>query len=270
MRLARLRLDDGAECHARVDPDGGCRRLEGTIESGFTDSGEPVHGKLLAPLAPCAIYCTGLNYRQHARETGHELPKYPILFLKAPSAVQNPDDPIRLPRHRLRSDCVDYECELAVVIGASCRNVAAADALGYVFGYTCANDVSARDWQGRRGGGQWCRAKVFDTFCPLGPHLVTRDEIPDPNALAIVTRLNGDVVQSCSTSDMIFRVAELIEFFSAETTLPPGTLILTGTPHGVGMAHDPPLWLQPGDRVEIEIERIGTLVNPVVADDSGG
>jgi 2-keto-4-pentenoate hydratase/2-oxohepta-3-ene-1,7-dioic acid hydratase in catechol pathway len=137
-------------------------------------------------------------------------------------------------------------------------------ALSYVLGYTCANDVSARDWQIKRGGGQWCRGKFFDTFCPLGPRLVTTDELPNPNALTIATRLNGKTVQDWTTSDMIFDVPTIIAFLSASTTLPAGTVILTGTPHGVGMATKPePRWLRPGDEVTIEIEGIGSLTNPV-------
>jgi 2-keto-4-pentenoate hydratase/2-oxohepta-3-ene-1,7-dioic acid hydratase in catechol pathway len=158
---------------------------------------------------------------------------------------------------------VDYECELAVVIGKACKNVTRHAALDYVLGYTCANDVSARDWQLKRGGGQWCRGKSFDTFAPLGPCLVTPEDIPDPNTLAIKTVLNGDVVQDWNTNDMIFDVPALIEFLSGSTTLPAGTVILTGTPHGVGMARKPPLWLQPGDVCTIEIENIGALTNPV-------
>ncbi len=138
------------------------------------------------------------------------------------------------------------------------------DALDYVLGYTCANDVSARDWQIKRGGSQWCRGKTFDTFAPLGPVLVTPEDIPNPNALRITTRLNGEVVQDSNTSDMIFDVRELIAFLSGSTTLLPGTVILTGTPEGVGMARTPPRWLAPGDEVSVEIERIGTLTNPVV------
>jgi 2-keto-4-pentenoate hydratase/2-oxohepta-3-ene-1,7-dioic acid hydratase in catechol pathway len=169
----------------------------------------------------------------------------------------------------MRSDEVDYECELAVVIGRPCKNVRREDALDYVLGYTCANDVSARDWQIKRGGGQWCRGKFFDTFAPLGPRLVTPDEIPDPNALKIATILNGERVQDWNTNDMIFGVPELIEFLSGSTTLVPGTVILTGTPHGVGMATKPePRWLRPGDSVSIEIEKIGTLTNHVVLEQS--
>jgi 2-keto-4-pentenoate hydratase/2-oxohepta-3-ene-1,7-dioic acid hydratase in catechol pathway len=182
--------------------------------------------------------------------------------MKMPSTVQNPGDPILLPT-KLKSDAVDYECELAVVIGTDCKNVSKADALDHVLGYTCANDVSARDWQKGGGGGQWCRGKTFDTFCPLGPALVTGDEIPNPNALGIKTILNGEVMQDWNTEDMIFDVPTLIEFLSGSTRLAAGTVILTGTPHGVGFARTPPVLLKDGDEITIEIERIGQLTNPV-------
>lgn len=214
-------------------------------------------------LAPPVIFCIGLNYRRHAEETKAKLPQFPIVFMKSPASVIGPGEPIVLPR-RLRSDEVDYEGELAVVIGERCKNVAKADALRYVLGYTCANDVSARDWQKQWGGSQWCRGKTFDTFCPLGPHLVTPDEIPDPNNLRIKTVVSGETLQDSNTSDMIFDVATLIEFLSGSTTLLPGTVILTGTPHGVGMARTPPRWLKAGDTVTVEFEKIGALTNPVI------
>ena len=183
--------------------------------------------------------------------------------MKTSTAVQNPGDPIVLPR-KVRSDAVDYECELAVVIGKECKNVAAENALDYVVGYTCGNDVSARDWQMKWGGGQWCRGKTFDTFAPLGPCLVTADEIPEPNSLQIKTVLNGETMQDWNTDDMIFDVPTLIEFLSGSVTLRPGTVILTGTPHGIGGARTPPVFLNAGDSVTIEIEKIGALTNPVV------
>ena len=164
----------------------------------------------------------------------------------------------------MKSDAVDYECELAVVIGKACKNVSKTDALNYVLGYTCANDVSARDWQKDYGGSQWCRGKTFATFAPLGPCLVTADEIPNPNALKIKTVLNGETMQDWNTNDMIFDVPTLIEFLSGSTELSPGTVILTGTPHGVGMARKPPVLLKHGDTCTIEIEKIGTLTNQVV------
>jgi 2-keto-4-pentenoate hydratase/2-oxohepta-3-ene-1,7-dioic acid hydratase in catechol pathway len=213
------------------------------------------------------VLCIGLNYRQHALETKAPLPTWPVLFMKTISSVQHPGEPIVLPRW-MRSGKVDFEGELAVVIGRACKNVARADALEYVLGYTCANDVSARDWQKEGGGSQWCRGKSFDTFCPLGPCLVTADEIPDPSALRVRTTVSGEVMQDCATSDMIFDVPALIEFLSGSTTLLPGTVILTGTPHGVGVARTPPRFLQPGDRVSVEISGIGALENPVLEEDA--
>jgi 2-keto-4-pentenoate hydratase/2-oxohepta-3-ene-1,7-dioic acid hydratase in catechol pathway len=213
-------------------------------------------------LVPSVIYCIGLNYVRHAEEGGLPKPEFPVVFMKSPATVQHPGEPIQLPR-RLRSDEVDFECELAVVIGKTCKNASAKSALDYVLGYTCANDVSARDWQGKWGGSQWCRGKTFDTFAPLGPCLVTTDEIRNPNQLTIRTVLNGQVMQDWNTEDMIFPVPRLIEFLSGSTTLPPGTVILTGTPHGIGAARKPPIFLQAGDTVTIEIGGIGALTNPV-------
>lgn len=268
MKIIRFADDHGAIHHGRqLDPHT-AEILEGDIFSGLKPTGRSARvGKLLAPLVPAQILGVGLNYRRHAQEAAMAIPEQPVLFVKGINTLQNPGDPIVLPRH-MRSDEVDYECELAVVIGKSAKNVPRAKALDYVLGYTCANDVSARDWQIRRGGGQWCRGKFFDTFAPLGPCLVTADEIPNPNALSIRTVLNGETVQDWNTNDMIFDVPTLIEFLSGSTTLVPGTVILTGTPHGVGMGVKPqPRWLRAGDKVAIEIEGIGTLFNPVVAED---
>lgn len=263
MRIVRCRKN-GADCLAARHSTGGFTLLKGDLFGHFEDTGhEVVPGKILAPLVPSAIFCIGLNYRRHAEETNAKIPEYPILFFKSPSSVQDPNEPILLPRG-LRSDKVDYEAELAVVIGKRCKNVTAEQALEYVLGYTCANDVSARDWQLNGGGGQWCRGKTFDTFCPLGPELVTSDEITHPNKLTIRSLLNGEVMQDSNTSDMIFPVAEIIAFLSASTTLMPGTVILTGTPEGVGMARNPAVWLKPNDRIDIEIGEIGLLSNPVV------
>lgn len=264
MHIIRYQDSSGQIGYASQQPDGSALVIEGDIfgQHQVTDRAADV-AKRLAPVQPTIILCIGLNYRHHAAESGLSAPEHPVLFIKNPAAVQNPGDPILLPQ-KLKSDSVDYECELAVVIGKTARNVSKADALSYVLGYTCANDVSARDWQKNGGGGQWCRGKTFDTFCPLGPVLVTSDEITDPNTLAIKTIVNGETVQDWNTNDMIFDVPTLIEFLSADTTLLPGTVIITGTPHGVGMARKPPLWLKSGDTVSIEIERIGTLTNPVV------
>jgi 2-keto-4-pentenoate hydratase/2-oxohepta-3-ene-1,7-dioic acid hydratase in catechol pathway len=248
----------------RLHDDGRTTALEGDLCSPLRDTGEPlVVDRLLAPLEPRDILCIGLNYRRHAAETGVEPPRHPVLFFKASGSVQNPGGDIVLPR-RLRSDRVDYEGELAVVIGRTCHNVSRQEALAFVLGYTCGNDVSARDWQKQGGGGQWCRGKSFASFCPLGPALVTADEIPEPGSLSIRTLVNGAVLQDGTTADMIFDLPELIEFLSASTVLRPGTVILTGTPAGVGMARTPPVFLQPGDTVTVEIERIGRLTNPVV------
>jgi 2-keto-4-pentenoate hydratase/2-oxohepta-3-ene-1,7-dioic acid hydratase in catechol pathway len=222
----------------------------------------------VAPVEVTQILGIGLNYRRHAEETKAKIPPYPILFMKGLGAVQGPGGPIVIPGH-LPSTEVDYECELAVVIGRACKNVTRERALDYVLGYTCANDVSARDWQIKNGSGQWCRGKTFDTFAPLGPALVTREEILNPNALKIATIINGERLQDWTTQDMIFDVPALIEFLSGSTTLLPGTVILTGTPHGVGMARTPPRWLKPGDEVTVEIEGIGRLTNPVVAEGAG-
>lgn len=264
MKILRHLNEQKIVSHAALESDGTARRIEGDVFGEFRVTDEVVQmGKVLAPVVPTAIFCIGLNYRRHAEEGKAAIPEFPVLFMKSPGAVQNPGDPIVLPRF-LRSDSVDYECELAVVIGKPCKNVSREAALDAVLGYTCANDVSARDWQRNAGGGQWCRGKTFDTFAPLGPWLVTRDEIPDPSQLKIRTILNGAVMQDWHCGDMIFGVAEIVAFLSGSTTLLPGTVILTGTPHGVGFARKPPVWLQPGDSVTVEIDGIGSLTNPVV------
>lgn len=236
-----------------------CHPLQGTPEKtgAFAEIAQ-----WLPPLEPRAIIGIGLNYRRHAEESGAKIPEYPVVFFKNPASAQANEAPITLPTI-LPSNEVDYECELAIVIGRKCKNASRADALQYVLGYTCANDVSARDWQIQRGGSQWCRGKSFDTFCPLGPVLTTADAIPDPNALRLLTRVNGETLQDWSTRDMIFDVPTLIEFLSADSTLLPGTVILTGTPHGVGMGRNPKRFLKSGETVEIEIEGIGTLTNRV-------
>ncbi|MEQ2009155.1 MAG: fumarylacetoacetate hydrolase family protein [Limisphaerales bacterium] len=263
MRIIRYQDSEGNIGHAALQAGGGALKLTGDIYSSPQLSRDKADvARLLAPIVPTNILCIGLNYRRHAQESGVAAPDRPVLFVKGNNTLQHPGGPILLPRH-MRSDEVDYECELAVVIGRSCKNVPRARALDHVLGYTCCNDVSARDWQLRLGGGQWCRGKFFDTFAPLGPCLVTSDEIVNPNALRISTVLNGETVQDWNTNDMIFDVPALIEFLSGSTTLLPGTVILTGTPHGVGMAQKPPRWLRPGDVVTIEIEGIGALTNPV-------
>jgi 2-keto-4-pentenoate hydratase/2-oxohepta-3-ene-1,7-dioic acid hydratase in catechol pathway len=267
MRIIRYLAQEGDIRFAAEQPDGRCFDIRGDIFRTFEITGHESNVvKILAPIEPRVILCIGLNYRKHAEETGAKIPEWPVLFLKSPNTLQNPGDPIVLPT-KLRSDEVDYECELAVIIGRECKNVPKDRALEVVFGYTAANDVSARDWQKRFGGGQFCRGKGFDTFAPLGPTIVTKDEIPNPNSLRIATRVNGKTRQSSNTSDMLFDVPTLVEFLSGSTTLYPGTVILTGTPQGVGMAMNPPRYLAAGDFVEIEIEKIGVLSNPVVAEE---
>jgi 2-keto-4-pentenoate hydratase/2-oxohepta-3-ene-1,7-dioic acid hydratase in catechol pathway len=263
MKIIRYQDSRGNVCHGALQSDGSALKLAGNIFDSpkLTDEKADV-AKLLAPVQPVTIMCIGLNYRRHAQETNAKIPEFPVLFFKGLNTLQHPGEPILLPTH-LKSNAVDYECELAVVIGKRCKNVPRARAFDFVLGYTCANDVSARDWQKNWSGGQWCRGKSFDTFCPLGPCLVTTDELPNPNALKIRTVVSGEVFQDWNTNDMIFDVSTLIEFLSGSTTLLPGTVILTGTPHGVGMARTPQRWLRPGDSVSVEIEKIGTLTNPV-------
>lgn len=249
--------------YAALQSDGSARAIDGDLFGDWRVTDRVVTpGQLLTPVTPATIVCIGLNYAKHAAEGKRPPPERPMWFMKLPGAVQNPGDPIRIPTIQA-STRVDYEAELAIVLKKSARNVARADAIDYVLGYTCANDVSARDWQRDFGGGQWNHAKSFDTFCPLGPVLVTPDELSNPNALRIRSVLNGTVMQDSSTSDMIFDVPTLIEFLTADKTLPAGTLILTGTPEGVGFARQPPVWLKRGDAIVIEIEGIGTLSNPV-------
>ncbi|TWT96003.1 Ureidoglycolate lyase [Botrimarina colliarenosi] len=240
------------------------------FDGGLADTGEPAEvAELLAPVQPTSILCIGLNYAAHAAEGGKSAPERPVLFMKTPTAVQRPGGSILLPR-RLLSTRVDYEAELVVVIGKPCKNVSRADALDYVLGYTCGNDVSARDWQRGGGGGQFCRGKTFDTFAPLGPAIVTTDELGDAGDLRITTTLGGELLQDSRTSDLIFDVPTLVEFLSASTTLAAGTVIFTGTPSGVGFARTPPRWLLPGDEVTVEIEGIGKLTNPVVEEEADG
>lgn len=256
----------GAVVTAALDASGRAFRMAGSLFGERTVLAEPVEiVRPLPPLDPVQILCIGLNYRRHAEETGSKIPEWPVLFMKNRHSVIAHRQSIELPTH-LASSQVDFEGELAVVIGRDCKNVSRENAREYVLGYLCANDVSARDWQKQFGGGQFCRGKSFDTFAPLGPCLVTADEIPDPNALRLRTIINGEVLQDANTSDMIFDVPALIAFLSGSTTLPAGTVILTGTPSGVGMARSPQRWLRPGDEVTVEIEGIGSLTNPVVAE----
>ena len=218
--------------------------------------------KICSPVPrPGKIICIGLNYRDHAAESGMEIPKSPIIFSKFSSCAIGPNDPISIPQGSTRTD---YEAELAFVIGRLANDVSSEDALGYVLGYTNFNDVSARDFQ--FADGQWQRGKSCDTFAPMGEFIATTDEIPDPQSLSIKFRLNGEILQDSNTDQMIFGVAELVEFLSRYITLEPGDVVATGTPPGVGFARKPPVYLKEGDLAEVEIEGLGVLSNPVLPD----
>jgi 2-keto-4-pentenoate hydratase/2-oxohepta-3-ene-1,7-dioic acid hydratase in catechol pathway len=218
---------------------------------------------LLAPvLDPQKIICVGLNYADHAAETGATVGDEPVIFNKFPTCLRGPEAPIELPPE---SNEVDYEAELVVVIGKLARRVSRADASQYIAGYCCGHDVSARDWQKNKPGKQWLLGKSFDSFAPLGPWLATRDEIPSPGELPIEMRLNGQVMQSSNTRQLIFSIDYLVSYLSHVCTLLPGDLLYTGTPPGVGTARKPPVYMQPGDVAEVIIPGLGTLRNPVIA-----
>ena len=212
---------------------------------------------------PGKLICIGLNYRDHAAESKMAIPENPVVFSKFPTAVIAPGEPVVLPR---TSKQVDYEAELAVVIGRRAKNVSADRALDYVLGYTAFNDVSARDFQ--FADGQWQRGKSCDTFAPMGQTIVTRDDIPDPHKLSIKLVLNGQTMQDSNTDQLIFGVPRLIEFLSESITLEPGDVIATGTPPGVGFARNPPVFLKAGDQMEVLIEGMGGLGNPVVEENN--
>ncbi|HEX4588479.1 MAG TPA: fumarylacetoacetate hydrolase family protein [Gemmataceae bacterium] len=218
---------------------------------------------LLPPVPdPPKILCIGLNYRDHARENNRAIPTEPVLFAKYANTLIGHGMPVRLPAVAKK---VDYEAELVVVLGKRGRDVAEVDAMGYVAGYTVGHDVSARDWQFKGEEKQWTIGKTFDTFAPTGPHLVTADEVPDPHNLPVKLRLNGETMQDSNTREFIFTVPQLIAYLSQVLTLEPGDLIFTGTPPGVGVARKPPVFLKAGDNVEVEIDGIGLLRNPVEA-----
>ena len=219
----------------------------------------------LAPVPrPGKLICIGLNYRDHAAESNMPIPERPVVFSKFATAVIGPGEPVVLPPTSMQ---VDYEAELAVVIGRRAKNVSAGRALDYVLGYTAFNDVSARDFQ--FADGQWQRGKSCDTFAPMGPKIVTSDAVPNPHKLAIKLTLNGQVMQDSNTDQLIFGVPELIEFLSQTITLEPGDVIATGTPPGVGFARKPPVFLHPGDEMEVDIEGVGQLNTPVIAAQEG-
>lgn len=209
---------------------------------------------------PEKIICVGMNYRDHAAETGAEIPTVPVLFAKWPNSLIGPGEPIVIPGI---SDQIDYEAELGVVIGSRARGLSVDDALNAVAGFICVNDVSARDIQ--FSDGQWIRGKSLDTFCPVGPELVPLSAVGDPQALRIRCLVDGTVVQDSSTAQMVFTVADLVAFISEAITLEPGDLISTGTPAGVGFKRNPPIYLRPGGEVTVEIEGLGALTNPIRA-----
>jgi len=218
---------------------------------------------LRAPLPrPPKIVCVGLNYRAHARESKLDIPEVPTIFTKFSTAAIGSGEPIVLPKNSAKPD---YEAEMAFVIGKRGRHIPAAEWRQYVFGYMNFNDVSARDFQMRTS--QWTIGKTFDTFAPMGPAIVTADEIPDPHTLDIRTIINGEVLQDSNTSDLIFKIPELVAYLSSVCTLEPGDVVATGTPAGVGFARHPPRWLRPGDDVVVRVEGLGDLRNPVVAEE---
>ncbi len=289
MRLATLETSNGPRVVSVVDSDGQQRFVDLlAVDSGLPRSLKAllaredglaaaadaeksgleqsafVEGRLLAPIvSPGKVICIGLNYRDHAEESGMAIPEEPVCFSKFSHAVVGPDAEIVLPS---ASKQVDYEAELVVVIGKRGKHIAEADAFDYVAGYTNGHDVSARDWQLGRPGGQWLMGKTPDTFAPIGPWLVTADEVDDPNALRIQFRLNGQTLQDSTTKEFIFDIPQAIAYLSRLMTLEPGDIIFTGTPPGVGMARDPQIWLKPGDVAEVEVEGLGVLRNPVVAE----
>jgi 2-keto-4-pentenoate hydratase/2-oxohepta-3-ene-1,7-dioic acid hydratase in catechol pathway len=273
LKLVMYSTDGGAPSVGYIEEDevralGGASMLE-YIEHGRDADRQPggealplSEVRLHAPVTrPAKIIAIGLNYEDHANETGGEIPEKPIVFAKYPNTIIGPGEAIRIPPI---TEQVDYEAELAVVIGREARNVSEEEALEHVFGYMNSNDVSSRDLQFSEGG-QWTRSKSIDTFAPIGPYIATRDEVADPQSLYIRCVLNGEVVQDGTTSDMIFSVAEVVSFLSSGMTLMPGDIIMTGTPAGVGFVREPALFMKAGDEVSVEIEGLGTLTNPVEA-----
>ena len=265
MRIVRFEQDGKPSAHGILEADDKLVPLEGDIfgEWSLTDKQLALDDvRLLAPVQPPNILAVGFNYHGHAVEYGAEIPTAPVLFIKASTAVIGPGDPVALPR--MAPDEVDFEAELVIVIGKNTRQVSASAAQEYVLGYTCGNDISARDCQ-LRIDAQWARGKSFDTFAPLGPWIETD---LDAASAPIRSRLNGEVMQDSNTSDLIFAANYLVSYLSQCMTLLAGTVIFTGTPSGVGFAQDPPVYLKPGDVMEVEVEGIGKLVNPVISETS--
>lgn len=263
MRIVRFEDPDGAVHTGALADERTARPLRGDLFAAPSFAEQTVEiERLLPPVEPPNIFAIGRNYRTHAEETGARIPERPLVFMKPTTALLAPEGEIILPASA--PDEVDFEAELAIIVGRTARRVSEETALDHVLGYTCANDVSARDCQ--RNDKQWPRAKGFDTFCPLGSWLVTRDAL-DPDNAGLRSRLNGRVMQESNTRNMMHSCAKLISYLSHQFTLPPGTLILTGTPAGVGFARTPPVFLKHGDVIEIEIDGVGTLRNRVVRDE---
>ena len=263
MRLARFKAK-GKESYGVVSGENKVKAIRGLPWDPIAHTGAEFDLKdveLLAPVQPPNVLAIGANYRRHVEESGAKVPSAPLVFIKATTTVTGPDKPVVLPR--IAPNEVDFEVELGIVIGKTCRRVGESDALSYVLGYTCANDVSARDCQLKLDG-QWARGKSFDTFCPLGPWIETE---LDAGNLAISLKLNGKTMQNSNTRDMIFPCAKIVSYCSQFATLLPGTVIVTGTPEGVGFARKPPVFLKAGDVIEIAIEGIGTLKNPVAMEE---
>lgn len=268
MKIIRFIAEDERTYYGMVESqrDRAARIIVGSIFEEFSVSdAAAVIKKVLPPVVPPNIIGIGLNYARHADETGVSYPEMPIMFLKGTNSIIGHGEPIMLPK--AGADEVDYEAELAVVIGKRAKNVSPDEAEEYILGYCCANDVSARDWQINKQKKQWARGKSFDSFCPLGPCLVTRDDIPAPNALSIQTEINGTSYQKSNTADMIFKVTTLVSHLSQSMTLLPGTVILTGTPAGVGFTRQPTVFLKEGDIITVTIEKIGRLTNPIIREE---
>ena len=260
-RVATLAVDGAATVDELIAAGPAAWEAARVVARAALEDGEALEpGMLDAPLkSPSKIACVGLNYHDHCRETGMAAPERPLIFAKFPSSLVGPGAAIEWPDGL--TEQVDWEVELAVVIGRRIRHASEREALEAIFGYTVANDVSARDLQ--FADQQWVRAKSIDSFCPLGPVIVTPDEFGDPQEKRLVTRVNGETMQDSTTAEMIFGVAEIVSFLSRACTLEPGDLILTGTPWGVGGFRDPPVFLKPGDTVEVEVEGVGVLANNV-------
>lgn len=262
MRIARFVSTEGKTLLGSLIDEQTANVLEGDLFGPHTFSPERTAiARLLPPISPPNIFAIGRNYRAHAEETGARVPEEPLIFMKATTSLLAPGGTILIPAPAPHE--IDFEAELAIVIGRAARKVSEQYAFDYVLGYACANDVSARDCQ--RNDKQWARAKGFDTFCPLGPWIVTRDAL-DPDNCSVQSRLNGQIMQNANTSSMLHNCRKLISHVSHQFTLLPGTVILTGTPEGVGMARKPPVFMKPGDRIEVEIGGIGVLTNQVEAE----